>query len=342
MNKYLEYFIHFILIITALVLVNLPSFDIMIGVFQSKDLSLLAPSIIGTLINSIIFYSIILYIIPVILKEKGTRVFIYWLLLIVVVLSFIELCFDYYMATKSAISINEFVKDQILLVFLIHILTIISAIAYSFIKDWLKNEQLKKNLIKQKTAMELALLKSQVNPHFLFNALNSLFSMALKNGDNKTAEGISKLAEMMRYTLDRSKTEHVTLDEEINYIQDYIYMQKLRFEDNVITNFSVKDVHNPSLTLPAMLFMPFVENAYKYGVLVNKQSIINIIISSNNNQLNFEIENEKQNVKSPVKSNNIGLANVKEQLQLLFPNKHDLQIDNNDTFFKAHLTIELK
>ena len=172
MNRYLEYFIHFILIITVLILVNLPSFDIMMGAFQSKDLSLLAPSIIGTLINSVIFYSIILYFIPVVLRENGTRLFTYKLILFVVTLSFVELCFDYYFAAKHLISTNEFIKDQLLMVFIVHIITTISAFAYSFIKDWFKNEQLNKNLIKQKTTMELALLKSQVNLKSQHNILH--------------------------------------------------------------------------------------------------------------------------------------------------------------------------
>ena len=119
-------------------------------------------------------------------------------------------------------------------------------------------------------------------------------------------------------------------------------MQKLRFEDNVKVNFNFKNIHNSMLELPAMLFMPFVENAFKYGVSVNKQSIIDIEISSNENQLNFEIKNENHSVKSSGLSHNIGLANVKEQLQLIFPNKHHLQIDDKSTFFKVKLTIELK
>lgn len=342
MNRYLEYFIHGILIVLVLILINLPRFDIMIGVFQSKDLSLLLPSLIGTLINSTIFYSILFYFIPVTLRERGTRAFISMLLIFIVVLSLIELLFDFYFASKKNISTTEFINDQVLFVLIVHILTTISAIAYSFIKDWFKNEQFKKKLGEQKTAMELALLKSQVNPHFLFNALNSLFSMALKNKDRKTAEGISKLAEMMRYTLDISKNENVTLEDEVAYLKDYIYMQKLRFEDGVIVNFNSESIKNLNKNLPGMLFMPFVENAFKYGVSVNEQAVINIDLTSRDDCLVFEIENKIYNMQFPELSNNIGISNVKKQLKLLFPNKHQLQIEKVEDLFKVKLVLETK
>lgn len=340
MKNNIQFIISFLLVTIILTAINLPSSDIMIGIFRSKDSSLLIPSIFGTFINIIIFILTSFYLVPKILIKKGIYNFIIKLIVSVTILSFLEIGFDYYYALNLKLSLKEFFKDQVVFIILLHILTVVFAISYSFIRDWLINVRLKDKLEKEKLNMELNLLKSQINPHFLFNALNSLFSMALVNNDDNTANGISKLSEMMRYTLERSREKEVSIKNEIKYIEDYIYLQKLRFTNKIDVIFDYSSVQNSSKLIPPMMFIPFVENAFKYGVSGNQTNKIFFSLMSDNKGLTFVSENSFSNFKIPISSNKIGLENIKKQLKLLFPKKHQLEILQEKNHFKVKLNIE--
>ena len=172
----------------------------------------------------------------------------------------------------------------------------------------------------------------------MFNALNNLFSMALHSGDDRTAEGISKLAEMMRYVFDRSGEEKVSLKEEIQYIEDYTHLQQIRFGKQVEVRFQHEECANP-FTIAPMLLIPFVENAFKYGVSSQEKTVIEIRMEVENQTFKFSMANKVVEQKEAIPSSGVGIANAQKRLSLIYPNKHQLDINREDDLYKVYLSI---
>ncbi len=193
------------------------------------------------------------------------------------------------------------------------------------------NRRLKK-VESDKISTELAYLKSQINPHFLFNTLNSIYSLAII-GSNNTANAVVKLSNMMRYVLNDASKDWVSLDEEINYISNYIELQKIRFEDAVTIEYSVDGDTDGKIVAP-LLLIPFIENAFKYGVNAEQNSSIKINIDVKKTMMHVNIWNKKvEYTESSHDSHGIGIENTKSRLRLLYPNNHILSIqDSYDTY----------
>jgi two-component system LytT family sensor kinase len=208
--------------------------------------------------------------------------------------------------------------------------------AYFFLKQWAKSE-----LIQLST--ENKFLRSQVNPHFLFNTLNNLFSMAQAKGNDELADGISKLSGMMRYMLYDSNAESVLLGTEINYLEECITLNKLRYaEEEVTVRFDYPSQTNGIYIAP-MLFIPFVENAFKHGVAIGETTALTINIQLSGQTLSFTCENANHNAirKMAIEKSGIGLENVKRRLELLYPGKHQLQLTETDEKFSVNLQLNL-
>jgi sensor histidine kinase YesM len=190
---------------------------------------------------------------------------------------------------------------------------------------------------------ELALLKAQINPHFLFNTLNNLFGLA-RNRDAAAAEGISRLSHLMRYMIHDSQVDRIELDKEIEQIGRLIELQRLRFskEDDIDVDFQIQG-KTDKIQIPPMLLISFVENAFKHGISLDSSSFIHIILKALDQKVVFSVQNSKytspQNLPEP--KTGLGLENVKRRLELLFPGKHELYIQETEDTFKINLTIEL-
>ena len=218
------------------------------------------------------------------------------------------------------------------------------SIAYFFLKEWSRVEKMRSELAAVQLNTEVKFLKSQVNPHFLFNTLNNLFSMAQKKGNDDLADGISKLSGMMRYMIYESNEEKVPLKKEIEYLQDCVLLNKLRYADKeAIVKFDYPS-ETDGIFIAPMLFIPFVENAFKHGVVIGQSSDINILLSVNNNELTFTCMNADHShvQKMNGDSSGVGLENVKRRLELLYPGKHQLQITKADNLYKVELKINLQ
>jgi len=190
---------------------------------------------------------------------------------------------------------------------------------------------------------ELDLLKAQINPHFLFNTLNNLFGMA-RNQDAATAEGISRLSHLMRYMIHDSQVDRIDLDKEIEQIRRLIELQKLRFsaEDDIDIDFLI--VGDTSKTqIPPMLLIPFVENAFKHGISLDTASFVHIVLKAQDERLEFSVKNSTHIPRSEYKESDagLGLNNVRRRLELLYPGKHELKIQDAEKVFDVSLTIEL-
>ncbi len=209
-------------------------------------------------------------------------------------------------------------------------------------RDYYKNEKQKEEIEKEKLASEISLLKSQVNPHFLFNTLNGIYSIANKES-KKTADAIVKLSDLMRYMLYEADKELVNLTKEISYIKNYIDLQKLRLFDNVKIKFEINGDFEKEMIEP-MLLIPFIENAFKHGIDNEKRCIIEINLKCERGRLEMKIANSiiKAGENIDKISSGIGLKNVKERLNLLYPNEHSLSISEKNNIFTVNLFLNLK
>ncbi|MBY0542155.1 MAG: histidine kinase [Sphingobacteriaceae bacterium] len=196
-----------------------------------------------------------------------------------------------------------------------------------------------------KSDASLSFLQSQINPHFLFNALNTLYGTALQEKAERTGEGIQKLGDMMRFMLHENVQDKISLTRDVDYLENYIALQKLRTSrsaDIVIDTQIDEQLNNLQIT--PMLLIPFVENAFKHGISLQQPSHIKITLQTKENTLYFDVHNsiyiKPDNDPEKLKSG-IGLQNVKQRLALLYPNKHELIIRESAKEFFIHLTIQL-
>ena len=206
--------------------------------------------------------------------------------------------------------------------------------------EWFKNERQKKEMEAEKLSSELAFLKSQVNPHFLFNILNNICSLARKKSD-ETENAIIKLSQIMRYMLQDSKDEKVSLEKELEYLQSYIELQRLRLPESVKIDFATEG--RPELfSIEPLLLIPFVENAFKHGVSYQESSEIAIRLVCRGQALLFSVVNHiaKHRSDTMEQGSGIGLKNVMRRLELLYPGKHLLKISDDDNQYKVELEIQ--
>jgi LytS/YehU family sensor histidine kinase len=215
---------------------------------------------------------------------------------------------------------------------------IYSVLIYFFIKA-IETQKLRDELIRERQAGELALLKSQVNPHFLFNTLNNIYSLVYHKSD-EAPQAVMKFSSIMRYVLHDSTAEKVLLEKEIEYLTNYIELQKLRIRDPGFVSFRVEG--DPAKTaLAPMLLIPFVENAFKHADR-DRHPGISILLRCNKEEISFEVTNfrqkEVQTVEKPFSG--IGLDNIRKRLQLIYPGKHVLNITEEDDQFNVKLIIQ--
>ena len=194
----------------------------------------------------------------------------------------------------------------------------------------------------EKLKAELKFLKSQINPHFLFNALNNIYTLTLLKSD-EAPENLLKLSGMLRYMLYDCKADRVTLDKEIEYLRNFIDLHLLK--DSRGLNVEVKlDESRPKMQIAPMLFIPFVENAFKHSKVEDRvRGWIRIALETTDEQLTFIVENSvPTQAFSKDEASGIGLANVRRQLELLYPEKHKLNVEPKPDQFSVRLKIDIK
>lgn len=204
----------------------------------------------------------------------------------------------------------------------------------------LKTNQRWRKLQQEKLETELSYLKAQINPHFLFNTLNSIYSLAIEKSDY-TATAVVKLSGMMRYIISESNRNFVSLEKEINYINDYIELQKFRLGGTVNIGYQVKGNYFAREIAPLIL-ITFVENAFKYGVNPEEFSAIDVFVEVKDEVLLLSVENNKVTTNiSKSEVSGLGISNARNRLELLYPDRHKLLIRDAGAKFKVYLEINL-
>jgi two-component system LytT family sensor kinase len=194
-----------------------------------------------------------------------------------------------------------------------------------------------RELEKEKFSAEMKLLKAQINPHFFFNTLNSLYGLALKKSE-KTAKVVMRLSELMHYMLYEARAEKVLLKDEISHLENYIGIEKMRFADRLDLSFEYSGDLAGKMIAP-LLLLPFVENAFKHG-LTDDAGWITITLKVIGDRLFLKVENS-YSVTRRTSSHGLGLENVKRRLQLSYPEKYILQLVENNGIFEADLKLDL-
>jgi two-component system, LytTR family, sensor kinase len=216
-------------------------------------------------------------------------------------------------------------------------------IAYKLIFDYSVTQIQFSQLQKEKAQTELSFLKAQINPHFLFNSINSIFAHIDKS--NSSARGILlSFSEMLRYQLYECNVDQINFDKEYTYLKNYVELQRLRKEDNLIVTFDQKGELN-NFKIAPLLLIPFVENAFKYSSNhSDRKNILQIILSREENYFHFYCINTKDQILSRklFEDSGIGISNVMRRLELIYPNKHDLTINDNEMFYEVNLKIEIQ
>ena len=230
--------------------------------------------------------------------------------------------------------VEKIIPVIIINAFSLWLLAIVTSILWSFynrLKDT-ENERL---------SAQIASLKSQINPHFLFNTLNNIYATAIDTSP-KAADMVDKLSEMMRYTMRDTQQDFVLLEDELNYISNYIELQKLRLDRSVKLEYSSLD-DIPALQIAPMLLIPFIENAFKHGVNSEQKSHIKIDIVMNKNELRLSVVNNKVDIQQNTSERSgLGIENTKHRLDLIYPANHLLVINDTEKQFNVSLYINLQ
>ncbi len=220
-----------------------------------------------------------------------------------------------------------------------HFFLVIAGAAFKLVMDHSKMQRQMLEVIKEKSAAELSFLRSQINPHFLFNSLNSVYFLIDKTNP-EARKALHKFSDMLRYQLYEMNGDSISIEKEISYLQDYVDLQRLRKDEHYEVAFScspeVKD-----FSIQPLLLIPFVENAFKHiSHHKNKVNFIRLQLNMAGRSLHFAVTNSKDAVdKTTEQHGGIGLNNVVRRLALLYPGRHDLQIKEEDEQFSVNLTI---
>ena len=298
-------------------------------------------------ITIITTYFVVFYLIPKYLLTKKykrfalysayTLVFSTYLILVAIFGSFVFLS-DMEVKNMPPMSRN-YVFILILVYLVVFIVSFVSLLNHNF-KTISENKELQNKILETQLQIkdqELNYLKKQIHPHFLFNTLNTIYGFALKQSKN-TPEIILKLSNLLDYILYQVDKPQVSLKEEVLHIKEYIELEKMRFQDTLNVSFASNDISDKKQIAP-MLLIPFVENAFKHGSLIDGYLNVDIKIHLIDDQLNFEIKNSVLIDDLKKGEAGIGLENIKKRLNLLYKNNHKLQITNSGNLYIVNLII---
>jgi two-component system, LytTR family, sensor kinase len=288
------------------------------------------PAITFTFLQTAAFYFNAYVLYPRLLLKRRIPTYIITVIAISIVLALVPGCVDFMMSGKPVIVIFAGVVVKVF----IGLFVMGTATSYRFMLDVMQHQRVQQ----ESMAMELSFLRSQVSPHFMFNALNSMVSLARKRSD-QLEPALLKMSGLMHYMLYDSDEEKVSLHKEVDYIRSYIDLQTMRFGDTVKILFMVQP-GNYAHVIEPMLLIPLVENAFKHGVNVTEAPEINIQLVAGEKEVLLMVANKTLNhVHTADKTKGIGLNNLQRRLKILYPGKHQLIAERNGDWFHASLKI---
>ncbi len=286
----------------------------------------------------LLFYINLRFLVPKYLLKDRVSKYSYVLTGLVILSLVFSMSISYLIIWLTDEKLDE-VTHLIPYTLLFHVILVPLSIAYAYIKEKMEIEKLSQHLMEEKLHAELKFLKSQINPHFLFNTLNNIYSLTRRFQDKTAANSISQLSRMMRYMLIESNSEYVQISREISYLKDFIALERLRLsgEADIKITFN-EQVEKDDFQIAPMLLIPLIENTFKHGISYTQPSNIRIDITSTKNHLRLEAENTNH-AKAEKRSDGIGLDNLQRRLALIYPLRHELRISKDQKKYSAMLVL---
>ncbi len=220
-------------------------------------------------------------------------------------------------------------------------ITVAAATTIKMIRVHYKSLEFEQQLLREKLQSELNFLRAQTNPHFLFNTLNNLYVLARKKSD-RTADAIMMLSKIMRFVLYECRSPRIPVADESKIIQDYIELEKLRYNNRLSVQFE-ENIEQPGGSIAPLLLLPFVENSFKHGAnSTTGDANISVSLNLKNNVLDFMVQNTVEPGDRPAGSEGIGLKNVQRQLDLIYPDRYELDLEQENGTYTARLRVKLE
>jgi two-component system, LytTR family, sensor kinase len=287
-----------------------------------------------------VFYLNYLFLIPRLLFRKKYLLYAS----ILVVLFAVFLLYGAYLfpqpAPRNPLRMHHpFHRPEIMNAIYLFIMVVFISGAVRLVQEWLNVEKKNRTMEAERLQSELNFLHAQINPHFLFNTLNSIYGLALIRSE-LTADAVMRLSSLMRYILQDVGKEKVALQDEIHSIQNYVELQKMRISKSTVINLVISG-EPADFQIPPLILLGFVENAFKYGTSSHEGTTIGIEIEIAGGKLEFKTGNSIFQGREKNESFGIGRHNSERRLQLIYPDRHKFSIVNNGKTYKLHLTIQL-
>jgi two-component system, LytTR family, sensor kinase len=349
-TKVVTFLIHFTawVIFLSLPYIFRPKAMVVPGVVMPDETTMLVRFLTFNAYLIFVFYLHGYWMMPRLLLKR--RWFVYTILLLILFLSFLFLR-EILFAKKPPVGMPFPIRDKHRsefelfrpetgnAVFLFSVILIISA-GVRIVQEWMRAEKKTKQIETERIEMELSFLRSQINPHFLFNTLNSIYSLALIKSD-MTADAVMKLSDIMRYMTVDSNSEMVPLDREVDYLKHYVDLQKIRLGEStpVILELSGKF---KDFMIPPLILMPFIENAFKYGISNHEKAGISIMLKTENTFLTLKVSNLIFKERNYPATTGLGISNTRQRLEHIYPDRYILEIKENQKFFMVNLKIQLE
>ena len=332
-----------------------PTLPVFINEFNTVDGSIYAARFVDVGTSLLLFLSVVFFLIPKYLEKRRIFPFILFSLALIACLSFLEFGLDQVILRLFNLPTGpDEISDKMMTFYRrksydfpilpVNLVVYTLGILYGLSRDWIKKYRQENRMIQEKMRADIDLLRSQINPHFFFNALNNIYAITQRNRDDEAGQAIMKLSELMRYMIYDSNVAAISLVRELEHIDNYLEVARLKFDKKDKLDIVLEkggDFRNHKIA--PLLLIPFVENAFKHGVGSKGDGYIHLSFHLNGGELDFQIENpilEKE--ESWKKHPGIGLDNVKKRLQMIYPDRHRLDISDSEGEFKVRLTIRLE
>ena len=332
-----------------------PTQPVFIGEFNNKDGSIYAVRFVDGAVFITIFFIVTFLLIPRYIVRRKIGPFVLGSVIVLAVVSTVEygldrLILELFNLPTGPLEVSdkmmESARRNVYHSSIIpgNLMIYVLGCLYGLSRDWIFKTRKQNQLLREKMQADIDLLRSQINPHFFFNALNNIYAITQRNKDPESGDALLQLSEVMRYMIYDSNVESIGLEKEISHLRKYVEVMRLKFDKNdpLDIRISQKGILKRHRIAPLIL-LPFVENAFKHGLTAKGEGYVIIDISKKDNYFRFTIENSLQRGRKGFRKHpGIGLDNVKKRLSLIYPDRHKLQITKTRESYAVILTIDFK
>ncbi len=332
-----------------------PTLPVFINEFNTVDGSIYVSRFIDVCTSLALFLTVAFFLIPTYLKKRRIMPFIALSLVMIALLSLLQ--YQLYQVVLHLFNLPtgpDEISDKMMTFYrrksydfpILPVNMVIYALGamYGLSRDWILKYRHESKMAQEKMKADIDLLRSQINPHFFFNALNNIYAITQRNQDEEAGEAIMKLSGLMRYMIYDSSVAEISLASELEYVENYLEVARLKYAKDEKVDISLnKNGDFCRYKIAPLLLIPFVENAFKHGLGSKGQGYIHISTQISGDELHFRVENPLLKKEEPLKRHpGIGLDNVKKRLQLLYPGRSELNVSAEEGKFRIELVIRLE